>query len=163
MAVSSLIDFLFTVPTLAVEESCCSRPTGCVIPVILRVYILHSSFFIPPAPERVVSVLRLCHHCLCRAKYTFAKTWIPKVWGGGLFGWCRLWHLVNFDNDIFFSSWLLAGLWSTVGRRGGGPDMDRISLIVGRTFLHEDPHRKNGVQLTIKTRLTFRTFIKLTV
>ena len=39
----------------------------------------------------------------------------------------------------------------------------RISLIVSRTFLHETSHPKNGVRLTIETRLTFGIFVKLTV
>ena len=39
----------------------------------------------------------------------------------------------------------------------------RISLIISRTFLHENSHVKNGVRLTIEMRLTFRIFVKLTV
>ena len=38
-----------------------------------------------------------------------------------------------------------------------------ISLIISRTFLHETPHPKNGVRLTIEMRLTFEIFLKLTV
>ena len=39
----------------------------------------------------------------------------------------------------------------------------RISLILSRTFLHENSSVKNGVRLTIEMRLTFRIFVKLTV
>ena len=70
--------------------------------------------------------------------------------GGGVFGWCRLWHLVHFDNDIFLVLGSLQDfdpLWGGGGRGGGGSSllcsvryMYRISLIIGRTFLHEDPH-----------------------
>ena len=38
-----------------------------------------------------------------------------------------------------------------------------ISLIISRTFLHENSHVKNGVRLTIEMRLTFGIFVKLTV
>ena len=39
----------------------------------------------------------------------------------------------------------------------------RISLITSRSFLHETSHPKNGVRFTIEMRLTFGSFVKLTV
>ena len=43
--------------------------------------------------------------------------------------------------------------------------MDRygISLIICCTFLHETSHPENGVRLTNEMRLTFESFVKLTV
>ena len=44
-----------------------------------------------------------------------------------------------------------------------GVTIYRISLATSRTFLRENAHAKNGVGLTIKMRLTFGIFAKLTV